>query len=265
MYRKKIDRIIKEFIKFRSNMGVKLTLKKARYIWGKERVSQLPKGIFNLLGKKINLKQERVILSKIRIAKRNMDILLVSDWVKFIGVSGSVAAGFAKEEDDIDLFIVVRNGSAWIYRGIIRLRNLFKHVIRVKRDGENVKNLFCTNYIVEERGLSLERDIFNLHELMYMIPIYQKRYLSSIFSENRWLETEYLVDKGLFNSKRRVYRGVNIFIVILNYLAYLLQVLFMLISNHKPEIKRIQTNYSEGRIQFFPSDYKERILKGFYK
>ena len=98
--------------------------------------------------------------------------LFLYNWVRFVGISGSVSAGFAKEDDDIDLVIVVRDGCAWIYRGILTLRNIKSHFMRTKRDGENVKDLFCINFVIEEKGLTLDSDIFNFHELMYLIPLH---------------------------------------------------------------------------------------------
>lgn len=258
MFPKELNKIVGDFIKFKSNMGLKLSLKKAKSIWGKE-VLQISNSKYLEKGTK-DIESEYVF-SKLKIAKEHIKDLLVNDWVQFIGISGSIAAGFAKEDDDIDILIVVRDDCAWIYRGILKLRNLKSHFIRSKNDGENVKDLLCINFISEERGLQLESDIFNLHELMYLIPIYYKRYLRYIYKRNDWLKNDYYVQQSNFEQKDLSVKKVNSFIRILNILAYISQVFFMIISGHRPEIKRILHNYKNGRIEFFPSDYKKEILK----
>ena len=61
-------------------------------------------------------------------SKKYISFFQILGFVKFIGISGSVAAKIANPEDDIDLFIVVKNGSSWLYRGILKLGiKLFYH------------------------------------------------------------------------------------------------------------------------------------------
>jgi len=261
MYRKETEGIVKEFIKFKSNMGVRLTSKKVQYIWGKSVLKRMPESTLKLIERSSKGENARVIEGKVEIAKSNLNMLLVCKWVRFIGISGSVAAGFAKEDDDIDLFIVVKDGSAWIYRGILSIKNLFNHIIRTKRDGKRVKDLFCINYIVEERGLSLDSDVFNFHELMYLIPVYNEGYINYIYSKNEWLISDYFVNRDLLKHRESRSRGVNFLIRSLNFFAYVSQILFMILSNHRPEVKRIFSNYKKGSIQFFPEEYKGGVLK----
>jgi predicted nucleotidyltransferase len=242
-------------------MGLNLTKSKAQDIWGKKVIDELDIDICSLLVKGRKNKISKISEKKITIAKKKIKHLLISDWVIFVGISGSIAAGFAKEEDDIDIFIVVRNRCAWIYRGILTLRNIKEHFMRTKRDRENVKDLFCINFIVEERGLLLDSDIFNFHELMYLTPIYNERYLKHIYKRNNWLNTHYYTNQKLLNSRIKELPRVNIFWRVINRGAFILQILFMFISKHSPEIKRLFRNYKRGRIEFFPNEYKKEILK----
>ncbi|PKN02517.1 hypothetical protein CVU76_00540 [Candidatus Dojkabacteria bacterium HGW-Dojkabacteria-1] len=261
MYKKEIEEIVNEFVSFKSNMGLKLSIKKAQYIWGKSITKRISDTTLMELEKGTKVGNSKIIKEKIDIVKKNLNILLVFNWVRFVGISGSVAAGFAKEDDDIDIFIVVKDGCAWIYRGILTIRNIFNHVIRTKRDKEDVRDLLCINFIIEESGLELESDIFNFHELMYLIPIYNERYINHIYEKNLWLLTKYQINKELLQSRERKKEGVNFVIKVINFLAYISQIAFMLISGHTPEIKRLFRNYKRGRIEFFPSDYKEKVLR----
>lgn len=239
-------------------MGCSVSNEKAKYIWGKNFIKNLDK-------KLENEKADEVAISKIAIAKRNLKYLQIGKWVKFIGISGSVAAGFAKEEDDIDLFIVVRNGCGWIYRGLIALRNIFHRTIRVKRDRGDVSDKLCINFICEERSLRLENDMFNFHELMYLVPIYNDKYLNYIYSQNEWLKTEYGVKNDLLISRIQSQRFVNFVFRILNWLAFFVQLLFMVVFKHSPNVKRLEQDFKVGRIEFFEEDYKKKRMESYLK
>lgn len=248
---------------FKSNMDLTLSKEKVRYIWGKSVIRSLPKDIVKRLGNGKVVDNSKIIENKIKVVKNNLDILYILDWVKFIGISGSVAAGFAKEEDDIDIYIVVKNGCAWIYRGILTIRNIFNHVVRTSIDGDSVKDLLCINFIVEERGLELESDMFNFHELMYLIPVYNQKFLKNIYRKNMWLSSVYGVNRDLMSKRTLKDSNTNVFLKLINICAFFAQLLFMLLTGHSPDIKRLFSNYRKGRIEFFPSDYKKKILEEF--
>lgn len=233
---------------FRSLMNIKTSREDVRRIWKLNNYSKYPNNI------DINPNIEK----KISVAKRNIQSLKLFNLVKFIGVSGSVGAGFAKEVDDIDVFIVVRNGSIWLYRLCLEIRNIFSKKIRTKRD-RCVKDKFCLNLICEERGLLFDNDIFNFHELMFVKPIYNPDYLNYIYSENDWLYTEWGVRRR-GNADIVKSNECNIFIRLINEIAFFLQCFFMLISKHNPDIERIRRNKRLGRIEFFPKNFRKRKI-----
>lgn len=233
---------------FRSLMNIKTSREDVERIWKLNNYSKYPSNI------DINQNIEK----KVSIAKRNVQNLKLFNLVKFIGVSGSVGAGFAKEVDDIDVFIVVRNGSVWLYRLCLEIRNIFSKKIRTKRD-RCVKDKFCLNLICEERGLLFESDIFNFHELMFVKPIYNPDYLNYIYSENDWLYTEWGVRRR-GNADIVKSNECNIFIRLINEIAFFLQCFFMLISKHNPDIERIRRNKRLGRIEFFPKNFRKRKI-----
>lgn len=258
-----IEEKVLDLIKFRLAMKEDITYSKSKSIWGKKVIEELDKDILKRLNKSTKGRISQIVTEKILIAKQNVKFLKVFDWVKFIAISGSVAAGFAKEQDDIDIYVVVRNHTAWIYRGILTIRNIFNHRMRSNRDGNNVKDLFCINFISEERGLKIDNDIFNFHELMYMVPIdsESEKYLPFIFSKNLWLVEGFGISKELVKNKVREGKNVNIILRFINWAAYIAQVVFMVLAGHKPEIGGIKGRYKEGRIEFFPKGFKSEVLK----
>jgi predicted nucleotidyltransferase len=243
----------KDLLRFRKAMGLGLSKDKIKYIWGRRFLKKLEEE-----GIKDDMDLNDITLRKLEIAKKEIPKLKVFDWVRFVGVSGSVAAGFAKEGDDIDIFVVVRNGTMWIYRAIIAFRNIFHNKIRAKRH-RDVKNKLCVNLICEERGLEFPNDIFNMHELLFLIPIYNEEYKGYILSVNSWLESDFYVKKELLKSRIIPKKGVFFPLKFLNFLSFVGQLIFMFISGHNPETKRLVENYKKGRIEFF--EYKFRIEK----
>jgi len=251
-----IQNSVENLEKFKSLMGASLKKEDVKRIWGKSFIREF--------GGEYTENESFEVKKKLEYAKKIIKVLKLSNWVKFIGVSGSVGAGFAKEDDDIDIFVVVKNKTAWIYRGLISFLNIFHNKIRAKRH-KIVKNKLCLNMICEERGLLFEDDMFNFHELMFLVPIYNEKYLNFIYSNNPWLRDSFDVKRELLYSKISEGKDVNIFIKFLNSIFYILQICFMYVSNHRPDVKRIRKNYKEGRIEFFEEGFKKKRIQKYLK
>lgn len=245
--------------KFRSLMNLSLSKEDIVRIWGKRYLkrneAEMSKNI-------PNRNRNKFVEKKLYIAKQNISSLLALNLVKFIAVTGSVGAGFAREEDDIDVYVVVKNNSMWLYRGVVSIKNLFHNKIRAKRHRES-KDKICLNFVSEERGLHLEDDIFNFHELMFMKPIYNNDYLHYIYFENKWLIHKYGVRKDLLKTDIEPQKSSNLIFLILDKMFYFSQVLFMILSNHKPEIRRLRRNSKIGKIEFFPKDFKAKKIEEY--
>lgn len=200
---------------------------------------------------------------KQKIVKAEIDRLKAGNLVKFIAVTGSVAAGLSKEDDDIDVFVVVKDYRVWLYRFLIWLKNfrskLFRRQSIFSHTGRDVKDTLCMNLLVEERGLHFDSDVFNLHELYYMVPIFNENYRDYVLMKNDWLVSKfglagvtsgYLPEKDSFTA--------DAFLRIMNFLAMLGQLLFMIL--HKPNYGRLLKNYQKGRIEFYPENFKKEKL-----
>jgi predicted nucleotidyltransferase len=222
--------------------------------------------------KKQNIKPPKTFENK-SIQKRKLQFTknLVNNhipkiFLKFIGVSGSIAARNVKEEDDIDLFIVVSNYTSWIYRLIFYLR--MNRYLRKPYDVK-VKDKLCDNFIIEERALEMEnKDIFTLHELLYLVPTYNKDYYYKILQNNKWIEKygcnlEHIStsqntflrenQNGLIEKLKRIFAPLNL-------LCFLGQVGYMLIKKHRPNTTRLWRGFKEGYIKFYPPGFREKIL-----
>jgi predicted nucleotidyltransferase len=245
----KIEEILKKYSVFRENMGIAIDKKVCLKFWNIENVKNI----------RIEKIDNLVLKEKLDMARNSIKYLLVFNWVKFIAVSGSVASGFAKDEDDIDVFIVLKNDRAWIYRAVILFRNIFHRKIRMGNG--NVRNKLCVNFIAEERDLLMEEDIFNLNEILSLIPVYNDEYFVNVLRNNEWLFDKYLLSGKLLDAEyeKNSIKRYPVFYM-LNIVCLIPQLVFMLIFNHKPDIARIKKNFKRGRIEFFPKDFKQEKL-----
>ena len=141
--------VLKTFLKFRQQLGLSFSKGVVKKFWGEEGV-RLLSGLDNhRSSQKIKfLNISKIEKEKIAYFLERKEYFIFLDILKFIGISGSIAAGNVDKDDDIDLFIVVKDHTLWLYRFIlfIRLRRN-RHIRTVS--SIDVKNKFCINYIVE--------------------------------------------------------------------------------------------------------------------
>jgi hypothetical protein len=258
----RVESCIQKLYDFRANIPANLTVNKVKDVWGIEiEKDRYPSRI---------KPRKEIIGDKLEVAKKSLDWLVLKPWVKFVGVSGSAGSEFAQKKDDIDLFIVVKNDRAWLYRLCIYFRNLSKKRIRSKEKvnkGEGVKDKLCLNFITEERNLRFIDDIFNLNELLYLKPIYTHEYLRVIYINNNWLKEKYLVTDE-FLKKEKVTVGDlkdlakrNYLLLLPNMFAFFGQIIYMFVMRHNPDFKRLWEGFKNGRIEFYPEHFREEKLK----
>lgn len=254
-YNKRLERSIGLLSKFRGKIPAGLDRDKIKKIWDidVDTFSKIP-----------SYKSSEILLKrKLGIVEYSLDWIVIKPLVKFVGVSGSVASEFAKDDDDIDLFIVTKNDTVWIVRAFIYLRDIKKKKIR-KKDKNFIEDKLCLNLFVEERALEFKSDIFNLNELLFLKPIYNKEYIENIYSANLWLRNKYFVSGEFFTKKDvRNLKKRNYLLIPFNILAFLAQLLFMILRKHEPDLKRLFNNFKKGRIQFYPKDFRDEKLKEF--
>jgi hypothetical protein len=258
----RVQASIQKLYDFRSNIPANLPVRKIKEVWeGDIELEKFPELISS---------RDDLIEEKVGIAKKSLSWLVFKPFVRFIGISGSVASEFAQREDDIDLFVVVKSDTAWIYRLYIYFINLFKKRIRSKEKverGESVKDKLCINFITEERNLRFEDDLFNLNELLFLKPIYNEEYLRVIFINNPWLNERYLVSNEFLQKEWVRIKDVkdlakrNYLFFIPNLIAFLGQVVYMALMRHSPDLKRLWNGFREGRIEFYPKDFRKEKLE----
>ncbi len=121
-------------------------------------------------------------------AKRITRYLSKIPWIKFVGVSGSVAAFNGAKNEDIDIVVICKNKRLWLTRGFLFVVLIILGQLRTDKDP---KRKICPNILLDERNLSWSkkrRNIYTAHEVVMLYPLMDRdntyhRFLKS----NEWI------------------------------------------------------------------------------
>lgn len=151
-------------------------------------------GNFVFLGKHKNHIEERRFRfvwsgQKREMARRISLLIRFVPTVELVGVTGGVAINNANYRDDVDLFVICRKGTLWSTRLLVTL--IVDLMGRRRRPGDRrVQNKLCLNMFMSDDALSLplsERDLFAAHEVLQMVPLYQRgRTYQKFLIANMW-------------------------------------------------------------------------------
>lgn len=160
-------------------------------------------GEYGIKSQKSKFKSQK---SKVKISQKKLNnwrfklyIKLLSFFpqIKLIGLSGSISMMNAKEEDDIDLFIITAKNR--LFTG--RLIALFlAETLGIRRKFTDKSSTFhvprftnkvCLNLFFDEQDLvapQFKRTLYVAHEILQMKPIINKNHTYEKFlSANRWI------------------------------------------------------------------------------
>lgn len=152
-------------------------------------------GFYFLKGKSKSVYQrllrKRISDKKLKIAKKASKILSKIPFIKFVGVTGSLAMQNSQEDGDIDLLIITKSGRLWTARAIsLLLLKMFGMNYRRYSD-KNQKDKLCLNMWLSEDDLAWkrsDRNIYTAHEIGQILTLVNKdeTYESFIF-QNKWV------------------------------------------------------------------------------
>lgn len=152
-------------------------------------------GFYFLPGRKeiVSKRQLKVKLieQKMKIAKRGIKKLSKIPFVRAVFVCNTVAMGFADENSDIDVLIIVKKGRIWLARFLATLALSLFGLRRTKR---RIKDRICLSFYLADDNLNLEKitikdDIYLIYWLDNLIPVYDHEELhQSVLDANRWVK-----------------------------------------------------------------------------
>ncbi len=135
---------------------------------------------------------------KLNKAKKDLMVLKKIPWLKFIGISGSVASHSSKKEDDIDVVLIASHHRLWLTRLLVMfLMRISGKKIR-RYASSFYKDYYCFNLLLSEPDLRLpleKRNLFNAYQLYFIDSILDKNNLK----KKLYLQNKYWVKKYLAN------------------------------------------------------------------
>lgn len=212
-------------------------------------------------------REEKIWRKKFSLARKAALFLIKIPGVWWVGLSGRLAAGVARPEDDVDLFIITAPGRVWLTRFWIYL-NLFlwgrrKGLVPRSPGEKEGRDKLCLNLFLAADSLALpekERDLFTAFEMALLRPLAGREKIYRRFlQENSWAcrFLPHAFPLGEFGERKKGKKnGVGLFFRLLNRLFFNLQRFYM---RGKPPAKIITLN----QVFFHPQDKKKKILAFF--
>ena len=125
-------------------------------------------------------KAELLIKSKLKFLRRLSWIPII----KFIGISGSLAAGNPVFDNDnkidIDVFLITRNQFLWFF--------FIPLVITRRIKGIDANQSLCFNFIMDESDLRIyNRNFYTANEMWNLIPVSGLKTYKKFLSVNNWV------------------------------------------------------------------------------
>ena len=135
----------------------------------------------------VRMKQAETKMQRSIIAARRIRFLPT---VMCIAVTGSVAVGNAKKEDDIDLLIIVKKHTMWTTRFFV---TLFIELTGMRRHPHTheATDKICLNMFMTDDALGIpkeERGWYSAHELLQCVPLWERDHTyRKLLRANRWV------------------------------------------------------------------------------
>lgn len=221
--------------------------------------------------RKIKIQEKKYIFSqkKFQIAKKIAGFLKIIPSIKLIAVSGNLAMMNAKENDDIDFFIITSKNTAWITRLIASLLLI---ILRKRRmfEEKNVKDKICLNFILDEKNLNLrKKNLYSAHEIAQMKVLFDRNQTYfSFLKENSWIRNhlanfwkineKYLQETLFNNEETKLEKICNKIFRIFEPISLFFQLQYM---KSKITTEKIE----KGIMMFHPKDYEKEIMKKYKK
>ncbi len=204
------------------------------------------------------LTREKISKKKLHNARPYLRKLAYIPFIRFIGISGSLALLNAEKSDDTDLFIITAKNTVWMTRCIVYL---LLHMWGVKKGKKKNGNAICANMFVDESNLQIarsKRNIYTAHEIMQVMQIVDKSQIwKKYLQKNKWVTTYFpniILPKKVSVSKN----NLSSLLAPVEYLFRNIQLWYM-------QSKKTREITNATHIAFHPIDYEGKILSAYTK
>lgn len=139
-------------------------------------------------------RRERSIYSyrKYIRAKRFISLLAIIPYVRMVCVCNTLGLNVARDESDIDLFIVARAGHVWTARFLCAG---LAHVLNLRPRNGRERDTFCLSFFISDSALDLSSlqldgwnpDVYLASWIAWCVPLYDDGVYDRFFQENAWI------------------------------------------------------------------------------
>lgn len=149
---------------------------------------------------------------KMTIARRAARLLSLVPFVCLVAVCNTLGFAAAKEDSDIDFFIVARRGRLWYVRFCSAM---LLSIFGLRRHGQNIRNKICLSFFVSDDNLDLRPimlpgapDVYLIYWIMNLVPLVNRqKTLEKFWQANLWIKN--YVANWDFADRERDYRQLK--------------------------------------------------------
>ncbi|MEK7605176.1 MAG: hypothetical protein AAB478_01495 [Patescibacteria group bacterium] len=211
----------------------------------------------------IRKRQERMRISQAKIALAQRLIRWIT-WIPsllFVGISGSVAAGNAQLNDDIDFFVITQKGSLYTTRLLLLL---LLQILRKRRKPheQEARNKICLNMLIDESSLAIpesKRTVYTAREIGQLMPLFERRGTYQRFLKaNAWAKSflPHIGRKGDWISSKGKVSQRKTFFTLVEPLTRFIEIRYM---KKRQTVEQVNTH----SIAFHLNDTAVRILRRY--
>lgn len=135
--------------------------------------------------------RERAFARKWECLQRMGRVLRWIPSVRFFAIGNTTALGMARDEADIDVFLIVREGTLWMTRFVfVGWAWLFGRRPHTQQDE---RDAWCFSFLIDDTDLHLERfalagsDPYLAHWVIRLLPIVDDGIGQELWLRNRWV------------------------------------------------------------------------------
>lgn len=206
----------------------------------------------------IRIKNLSHVHKKMKFARFAARIFSFMPTVLGVFVTGGLAVGNVKPDDDIDFMIVTKQHWLWTTRFILvvmsKVLGKYTHK-RIRREDATAAdaNTWCLNMWLDETALAIplsNRNLYTAHEVIQALPLVNKERIAERFLwANRWVGKEMQIDS---HCERAGYGKKRV--------AYFFETLFRLI-----QVKKNQKGVSKNTALFHPTMTGHKVMEEYGK
>jgi len=214
----------------------------------------------------VKKRQTREFISRAKLKKAEIIIkkLSVIPTIRLIGISGTLAMKNCEKDDDIDIFIIAEKNFAWTTRFLTAVCLIILGAYRNK-NSKRYRDKICLNLVLDEERMSFKKqDLFTAHEIVQLLPIFERsgtyrKFINVNLWVKKFLPNWQVKHKVMLRKQRSFLDGLIIAIFKVLSSEKILKTLQLFYMRKVITKERLEKNF----IGLHPFDYKDYILKKY--